>query len=135
MEKITAQSTPDYDMPFNPFDSAWTMQDWIIWHKALKAEYGKERGTQMLVHAWEKQSIWSMPYNWWKYNSTWVDYWKSEGYAIGSTLSKIVNAASNTAVSVAQTAQTVASDLPTLGTVLVPLSVVAIAAYAYNTFK
>lgn len=131
MSNITAQSTPDFDMPFNPFDSSWSMQDWITWHKALKSEYGKDRAIEILVDAWEKQSIWSFPYNWWKYNDTWVSYWKSEGYDVGHTLSKVVNASG-------QIVETVTKDAATISKVLVPLAIVAVGAYALtaiNTFK
>lgn len=84
--QITAGSTPDYDMPFNIFDSAWTIADWIAWHKALKVQHGPDEAKRIFVAAWENQSHWSSPYSWWKYNSEFVDYFNSQGFNVGHTL-------------------------------------------------
>lgn len=47
---ITAYSVPDYDN-WGP-DTYWTPQNWIDWHKALIAEYGKENGNRKFIEAW-----------------------------------------------------------------------------------
>lgn len=125
---ITAQSTPDYDMPGNPFDSSWTINDWITWHKAMKAAYGAEEAQNRFIDAWEAQSFWSFPYSFWKYNSTFTDYFNSQGFDVGHVLSKTV-------MNVSESAETITSALPSVAKVLVPLAVVGMAAYAYNSFK
>ncbi|MCK5700228.1 MAG: hypothetical protein KAI29_03720 [Cyclobacteriaceae bacterium] len=119
--QITAESTPDYDMPFNPFDSAWTVNDWILWHKALKAKYGMEEAQRRFIEAWEDQSIWSMPYSWWKYNRTFTDYFNSQGFDVGHTLSKTVT---NVSKAIESTSQ--------LTKLLLPLGVVVLGVYAYK---
>ena len=91
---ITADSTPDYDMPFNPFDSAWTINDWILWHKALRTRYGSEEAKRRFIQAWEAHSFWSTPYSFWKYDKEFVGYFNSQGFNVGHTLSKTVNAVS-----------------------------------------
>ena len=119
--QITAESTPDYDMPFNPFDSAWTVNDWILWHKALKAKYGMEEAQRRFIEAWENSSFWSMPYSFWKYNREFVDYFNSQGFNVGHTLSKTVT---NVARGIETTSQ--------LTKILLPLGVVAVGVYVYK---
>lgn len=121
--QITADSKPDYDMPFNPFDSAWTMADWIAWHKALKAKYGQVEAQRLFVEAWEGQSHWSAPYSWWKYNKDFVNYFNSQGFDAGHLLSKVVN-------NVSQGIETTSS----LAKIALPLALVVAGAYVYNSF-
>ena len=54
-----ASSTPDYDDLF--FDSWWTANDWLSWHKALKAQYGLDEANVRFVNAWQKQTAGSTP--------------------------------------------------------------------------
>lgn len=121
IDQITADSTPDYDMPFNPFDSSWTMADWISWHKALLAKYGSNEAQNRFITAWEDQSAWSMPYSFWKYNNEFVDYFNSQGFNVGHALSKTV---SNVSKGIERSSQ--------LTKILLPLGVVAIGMYVYK---
>lgn len=120
---ITAASTPDYDMPFNPFDSAWTIADWITWHKALKEEYGADEAKRIFIAAWEDQSHWSAPYSWWKYNKEFVNYFNSQDFDVGHTLSKVVT-------NVSQGIETTSS----LTKIVLPLALVVAGAYVFNSF-
>ena len=53
--KITATSTPDYDV-WGPDGCSWSAQDWINWHKAMVAANGKEQADNKWASAYDKAS-------------------------------------------------------------------------------
>ena len=128
---ITADSVPEFDMPFNPFDSAWGVYEWIEWHKAMKAKYGQSEANSRFSQAWfVDQSAFSTPYNFWKYNNEFVDYFKKQGIEVGHFLS---NTLINTGEAVVNVSEGVASASK-FTKVLIPVALIVGAAYAYNTF-
>lgn len=85
---ITHESTPDYDGW--GWDSYWSAQQWIDWHKALSAQYGITQANNLFKEAWFEQGIWEHGYNWYKYNKEFVAYFKSQGVNVGNTISNFL---------------------------------------------
>lgn len=75
--QITADSEPDYDAW--GIDEYWSCTDWIEWHKALAAKYGREQANSIWSQAWDKQGAWEHNYSWCKYNCDWSKYLLSQG--------------------------------------------------------
>jgi len=76
-----ATSTPDYDGWL--WDSWWTAQDWMTWHKSLKAQYGLEEANSRFIIAWEKQGVGAAPIDARSFNVTFQDYAKANGFYDG----------------------------------------------------
>ncbi len=45
-----ADATPDYDGW--GIDSWWTANDWMTWHRTLKARYGLDEANRRFITAW-----------------------------------------------------------------------------------
>jgi len=90
-KEITADSTPEYDIPFFPFDEAWDCGDWLIWHKKMKEKYGQQKANERFLEAWQKQSFWEWNQSFCKYNDEFVEYFKKQGLDGSHFLSTIVN--------------------------------------------
>lgn len=128
--QITAESKPDYDMPFNIFDSAWGIHDWIAWHKALKAKYGLEKANEKFIVAWEAQSHWSTPYSWWKYSSDFTNYFSSQMGTTGHFLSRLFDSTTKSVENVSEGVVNASG----LTKILLPVGVALAGVYIYNTF-
>ncbi len=74
-------STPDYD-DWGP-DSWWTAQDWVTWHKALKAKYGLDEANVRFITAWQKQGIGASPLDSRSFDTSFRDYAKANGFFDG----------------------------------------------------
>lgn len=73
-----ATSTPDYDGL--GWDSWWTAQDWITWHKALKAQYGIDEANTRFINAWQQQTVGSTPLDARSFDTNFRDYAKANGF-------------------------------------------------------
>lgn len=60
------------------WSSDWSCEDWIAYHKALKAELGKDQADQTWLQAWNEQSAWASNYNWCKYGAAFNSYVNAE---------------------------------------------------------
>lgn len=120
---ITATSKPDYDEW--GFDTYWSPEEWIAWHKALKRAYGQQKANMIWAKAWYAQGFWDKPFSFYKYNKNFTDYLRSQGIDIGNPFSKvfvasekIVDATTEAAVDVAsgaaRTLKATSSLLPLL---------------------
>lgn len=71
-------STPDYDGWF--FDSYWTARDWLVWHQALKRQYGLEEANIRFVNAWQKQGFGAAPLDARSFDSGFRKYARENGF-------------------------------------------------------
>lgn len=74
-------STPDYDGWW--FDSWWTAQDWLTWHRALKAAYGLEEANRIFVTAWQRQGIGAGPLDARSFDTSFREYARANGFLDG----------------------------------------------------
>jgi hypothetical protein len=81
-----------------------------------------------VVEAWQDQSFWNWSKSWYKYDNSFVNYFESQGLDASHTLSRIVNNAG-------EVVETVTGQLPAMSKVILPLVVVGLAIYAFDTFK
>ena len=123
---ITADSTPDLDYPWWIFDDYWGCDEWVIWHQRLKEKYGLARANEIFLKAWNDQSSFAMPYNFCKYNSGFVNYFRAQGLDAGHALSKIVTAAGNVAEGVNSTSQLIKAAMP--------FALIGLGAWAYFNY-
>lgn len=94
---ITADSTPDYD-EWGP-DSYWSCQDWITWHKALKAKYGADEAKSRFASAWGKRSAFGHELTCSLSDTDFISYFKSQGFtwdASGSFILSVREAVKST---------------------------------------
>ena len=56
---ITAESKPDYDDW--GWDDYWSANDWLLWHRALKAKYGLTEANIKFLTAWSHQGMFAKP--------------------------------------------------------------------------
>lgn len=73
---ITADSEPDYD-EWGP-DCFWGCSEWIQWHKAQKAKYGKAAADANFSAAWSKNGWGSAPLDCRTFNSEFRNYMRTE---------------------------------------------------------
>jgi hypothetical protein len=74
---ITADSVPVLDEW--GWSDYWGVQEWILWHKLLKAKKGKVYADTLFKIYWNKQDIDANPYNWAKYDTDFRNYMEQEG--------------------------------------------------------
>lgn len=106
---ITANSTPDYDGW--GWDSYWSAEEWVQWHKTLVAAFGKQAANDTWKMAWGKQGAWEHPFNWYKYNRGFTDYFKSQGIDVGWFGSKIITTTGEAVIEVTENVTDAAADL------------------------
>lgn len=104
---ITWQSTPDIHGGY--LDSGWDCAKWIVWHKELKKHYGLEKANEICAEWWNKQSTFDTQYNWCKYNSDFLEYFKAQGFD-PHLIAKAYNAAGNIGGAVVDGAEKIAED-------------------------
>jgi len=80
-DPTNAGSTPDYDDWF--WDSWWTPQDWITWHKSLKSQYGLDEANSRFINAWAKQGVGASPIDARSFDVTFQNYAKANGFYDG----------------------------------------------------
>jgi hypothetical protein len=72
-----ADSTPDYDDW--GWDDYWKPEDWMAWHGAMKAAYGKNKADYKWATAWQEQGWFEGGINARTFNSDFRNWAKSEG--------------------------------------------------------
>ncbi len=129
-DPTNADSKPDYD-GWGP-DSWWTANDWMTWHRALKARFGLDDANVRFVNAWQQQGALSAPLDARSFDTNFRDYAKSNGffdalyYGLGA-LAKPIGATTDVITGVTQGVSTVAN----LAKYVIP---VAALAFAYLFF-
>ena len=76
-----ATSTPDLDNW--GWDSWWTPQDWLQWHRALKQAYGQDEANRRFIIAWQEQGIGASPLNARSFDSGFREYARANGFLDG----------------------------------------------------
>jgi hypothetical protein len=123
-------ATPDYDGV--GWDSWWTSNDWMTWHRSLKARFGLDEANVRFINAWQKQTIGSTPLDARSFDTNFRDYAKANGffdalyYGLGA-LAKPIGATTDVITGVTQGVSTVAN----LAKYVIP---VAALAFAYLFF-
>ena len=133
-------STPDYDGWF--WDSYWTPQDWITWHKSLKAQYGLEEANSRFIIAWEKQGAFSAPLDARSFNVTFQNYAKANGfydglyYGLGALVKPIgaVTSVVSGASDVVSGASEGLSNFGSLTKYILPIAGLALAYFAFMAY-
>lgn len=126
-------STPDYDN-WGP-DSWWTAQDWVTWHKALKAKYGLDEANARFINAWQKQGLFSAPLDARSFDTSFRDYAKANGffdglyYGLGG-VAKPIGTATDVVTGVTQGV----SSLANLSKYLIPIAGLALAYFAFQAY-
>jgi hypothetical protein len=129
-DPTNADSKPDYD-GWGP-DSWWTANDWMTWHRALKARFGLDDANVRFVNAWQQQGALSAPLDARSFDTNFRDYAKANGffdalyYGLGA-LAKPIGATTDVITGVTQGVSTVAN----LAKFVIP---VAALAFAYLFF-
>lgn len=111
---ITADSEPVYDIPFYPFDEAWSCRDWITWHKRMKEKYGKQEANDRFLQAWDDQNFFEWNKSFCKYGDEFVEYFDKQGLDPGNFVSKITRNAVDAGVNITEGAKSVSSGLTDL---------------------
>ena len=129
-DPTNADSKPDYD-GWGP-DSWWTANDWMTWHRSLKARFGPDDANVRFVNAWQQQGALSAPLDARSFDTNFRDYAKANGffdalyYGLGA-LAKPIGATTDVITGVTQGVSTVAN----LAKFVIP---VAALAFAYLFF-
>ncbi len=126
-------STPDYDEWFP--DSWWTAQDWVTWHKALKAKYGLDEANARFINAWQKQGVLSAPLDARSFDTSFRDYAKANGFFDGlyyglGAVAKPIGTATDVVTGVTQGV----SSLANLSKYLIPIAGLALAYFAFQAY-
>ena len=126
-------STPDYDGWF--YDSWWTPQDWITWHKSLKAQYGLDEANSRFIIAWEKQGVGASPLDARSFDVTFQNYAKANGfydglyYGLGALVKPI-----GAVTSVVSGASEGVASIGSLSKYLLPIAGLALAYFAFMAY-
>jgi hypothetical protein len=129
-DPTNADSKPDYD-GWGP-DSWWTSNDWMTWHRSLKARFGLDDANVRFVNAWQQQGALSAPLDARSFDTNFRDYAKANGffdalyYGLGA-LAKPIGTTTDVITGVTQGVSTVAN----LAKYAIP---VAALAFAYLFF-
>ena len=125
-----ATSTPDYDGW--GWDSWWTAQDWITWHKALKAQYGIDEANSRFLNAWKQQGIGATPLDARSFDTNFRDYAKANGFFDGLYYS--AGAVAKPIGAVSDVVTDVSAGVSTTAAILKYAIPVAALAFAYMYF-
>lgn len=94
MAITTWNIVPNYDEWGN--DTYWSCDDWIQWHKLLKAHFGEEKARYIWTTAYSKGTMGAAHWDCRTFNTTFRDYAsknKLDTYASAGILSSVLNVA------------------------------------------
>jgi hypothetical protein len=132
-DPTNADSTPDYDN-WGP-DSWWTAQDWMTWHRSLKARFGLDEANSRFIIAWEKQGLFSAPLDARSFDVTFQNYAKANGfydglyYGLGALVKPI-----GAVTSVVSGASAGIATIGSLTQYILPLAAIALAYMAFTAY-
>ena len=126
-------SSPDYD-GWGP-DSWWTAQDWLTWHRSLKARFGLEEANARFINAWQKQGIGASPLDARSFDTSFRDYAKANGFYDGlyyglGAIAKPLGTGTDVVAGVTEGISTTAA----LTKDLIPIAAVALAYMAFTAY-
>ena len=75
---ITADSTPDYDDW--GVDDYWGPDEWIQWHKLMKAKYGADDANKRFIIAYQDAGFGAVSFDWRTFNDNFKQYAKDNGF-------------------------------------------------------
>lgn len=130
---ITADSTPDYDS-WGP-DDYWSCEDWITWHKALKAKYGKAEADSKWLAAWNAQDSFEHNYNWCKYAAAFNTYVSTEKLAASHLLADIFSGVTKIGENAVDTATSTSKILKYLIPTVIVIIVIGAIIYFGKRYK
>jgi hypothetical protein len=132
-DPTNANSTPDYD-GWGP-DSWWTAQDWLTWHRSLKARFGLDEANARFINAWQKQGIGASPLDARSFDTSFRDYAKANGFYDGlyyglGAIAKPLGTGTDVVTGITEGISTTA----TLTKYLIPIAAVALAYMAFTAY-
>lgn len=142
---ITADSLPDYD-DWGP-DEYWGPQDWIAWHKALRARYGADEANRRFLEAYHKAGFLAASYDFRTFDQPFREYARANGFYEGlfpglSTVPRVIGSlfdifrgASSVGESAAEATQGVTRSVVLATNVLLPVLLIAAAVMLVLKFK
>lgn len=92
MAVTTWNTAPNYDTW--GFDTKWTCDDWIQWHRLLLAKFGKDKATILWNYAFSLSGQFSENLNCRTFNSSFRKYFQENGldpYANAGVFSVVLN--------------------------------------------
>ncbi len=75
---ITASSTPNYDEW--GWDDYWNCEDWLQWHRALKAAHGLDAANYTFITAYHQASFGAASFDCRTFNSAFREYARQNGF-------------------------------------------------------
>lgn len=128
-QPITAQSQPVYDGWGYQFDGYWMCGEWMAWHQALEAAYGRAQANAIWYTAWMQQSFGAGPQDC-KWDNTFTNYLTAVGLLDPNEFSMILPTVSNIPGNVANTVSDVASWIKPVAFI----ALLAGGAYVYKNY-
>lgn len=135
-DPTNADATPDYDGL--GWDSQWTAEDWLTWHRALKARFGQAEANRILIKAWNGGGfLEEPPLDARTFNTAFKAYARENGFFDSlfsglAVLAKPVSAANDVVDGVTDLAVGVKNSAKTVGFIL---PVLALGALAYLAWR
>lgn len=133
MPLITADSKPDYDEW--GYDDYWSCDDWIEWHKKLKAKFGKQIADQTWLQAWNAQGSFESNYNWCKYGGAFNTYVRNEKLNASWWLPNILNSVTGVAEDAGDAAKNTSNVLKVVIPVIIVAAALGVLIYAAKKFN
>lgn len=144
-QTITANLTPDLDDW--GWDSSWSCEQWIQWHKAMKAAWGQEKANYRFIYWWDQQTMGASGYDCRSFNSSFREYARENGFldalfsgigVLAAPIGWTIDAAGNIADiagNAVEAGEGVSKVLKVLLPVLVVVAVFFIVVYGYKQLK
>jgi hypothetical protein len=135
-DPTNADATPDYDGL--GWDSQWSAEDWVAWHRALKERFGQAEANRIWLNAWNGGGIFEEPpIDARSFNAAFKAYARENGFfdALFSglgVLAKPVSAANDVIDGVTDLSAGVKGTAKTVGAIL---PVVALAGLAFLAWR
>ena len=132
-DPTNADSKPDYD-EWGP-DSWWTANDWLTWHRSLKARFGLDDANTRFINAWQQQGIGASPLDARSFDTAFRDYAKANGffdalyYGLGALVKPI-----GAVTDVVSDVSTGISSTASLTKYLLPIAGLALAYFAFMAY-
>lgn len=140
-ELITENSTPNLDDW--GWDKYWNANDWMEWHKAMKAKKGKAYADSTFVSWWNKQTFGASPADAVSFNSAFRDFLKKEKLydTIANLIQKpigavndLISSGSNVVSETGQGAENIGKILKIAVPALVIIFAIGLTAWTYKKF-
>jgi len=132
LNPITADSVPDFD-DWGP-DTYWECADWVTWHKAMVAKYGKAQADYTFGQAWQQRSAFGHELTCSLFDASFISYFKSQGYT-WDPVSGVIVSISKTVTNVASGAETLSHLISFIIPLLFIIAAVGLVIWANKKFQ